>query len=173
VPTLPFFSSRWNLGGQPNGEAEMRFPAGLRAAGLVLALGLCLLLGGPAAGEDLSEYGNPWLWVRVGRVQVQAEVVKTPEKLSLGLGRRRELPHGRGMLFFMPRVEVQHFCMRGMQFPLDFIWIVQGQVAGLEKNVSPAFPGTLSSPRPVNYVLEVPAGFADTYGVKVGDEVKW
>jgi hypothetical protein len=100
-------------------------------------------------------------------------VVKTPDKLYQGLGHRRELPEGQAMLFMMPLLEVQHFCMRGMQFPIDIIWIVQGKIVGLEKQVPPTFPGTLRSPQPVNYVLEVPGGFADRHGVKVGDQVSW
>ena len=139
---------------------------------LTVWLGL-LLLSGPAGGEERSEYGNPLLWVKVGRVKVRAEAVRTPEKLYRGLGYRQELPAGRGMLFLMPLVTVQDFCMRGMQFPIDIIWIVQGKIVGLEKNIPPEFPGTLSSPRPVNFVLETPAGFADTYGIKVGDRVNW
>jgi uncharacterized membrane protein (UPF0127 family) len=41
--------------------------------------------------------------------------------LYLGLSHRRDLPDGRGMLFIMPALEVQTFCMRGMQFPLDIL----------------------------------------------------
>jgi uncharacterized membrane protein (UPF0127 family) len=139
-------------------------------AGLWLLLHLCLWPG-MAAGEDLSEYGNPFVRVTVGGVAVQAEVVKSSGKVYLGLGYRKELPEGRGMLFFMPQVEPQNFCMRGMKFPLDIIWIVAGKIVGLEKNVSPQFTGNLCSPQPVNYVLEVPGGFCDRNGIKVGDAV--
>jgi uncharacterized membrane protein (UPF0127 family) len=140
-------------------------------AGLLLAA----LLGLPAwAGDqEVSEYGNPWLRVTVGRVTVQAEAVSTPARLYLGLSHRRELPPGRGMLFILPESEVQTFCMRAMRFPLDFIWIAEGKVAGLTRNVPPTFPGDLTSPQPVKYVLEVPGGFADRYGVQVGDPVAW
>jgi uncharacterized membrane protein (UPF0127 family) len=140
-------------------------------AGLLLAA----LLGLPAwAGDqEVSEYGNPWLRVTVGRVTVQAEAVGTPARLYLGLSHRRELPPGRGMLFILPESEVQTFCMRAMRFPLDFIWIAEGKVAGLTRNVPPSFPGDLTSPQPVKYVLEVPGGFADRYGVQVGDPVAW
>lgn len=131
------------------------------------------LLPGTAAGEKLFEDGNPLVQVMVGQAAVQAEVVKTPEKLFLGLGYRQKLPEGRGMLFFMPGVETQNFCMRGMKFAIDIIWIVGGKIAGLEKNVSPQFPGSLCSPQPVNYVLEVPGGFCDRNGIKVGDAVNW
>jgi len=142
---------------------------------VLAALGLLLLcLGaGRAAGAELSGYGNPLVRVTVGQVAVQAEVVQSPGKVYLGLGYRKELPEGRGMLFFMPQVEPQNFCMRGMQFPIDIIWIVRGKIVGLEKNVSPQFPGTLCSPEPVNHVLEVPGGFCDRSGIKVGDAVRW
>jgi hypothetical protein len=87
---------------------------------LVLA-GLCFP-SYAAAGGELSEYGNPFIWVTLGHVRVQAEVVSSPEKLYLGLGGRPELAEGRGLLFIMPSREVQTFCMRDMRFALDFIW---------------------------------------------------
>ena len=130
-------------------------------------------LAGPAAGQEISEHGNPWLKVTVGQVTVQAEAVRTPERIYLGLGYRTDLPEGRGMLFFMPNQEVQIFCMRGMRLSLDFIWISAGRVAGLTRNVPPTFPGDLTSPAPVSQVLEVPGGFADRHGIKAGDPVRW
>ncbi|MFZ5450501.1 MAG: DUF192 domain-containing protein [Thermodesulfobacteriota bacterium] len=124
-------------------------------------------------GAEFSEYGNPFVWVTVGPTGVKAEVVRAPGKLYLGLGYRQELPEGRGMLFLMPRMEPQIFCMRGMKFPIDIIWIAQEKIIGLAKNISPRFTGDLCSPRPVKFVLEVPGGFADRHGLKVGDPVKW
>jgi len=144
----------------------------IRMVGVVAGL-LLAVLSGLAGGQEVSEYGNPWLWVRVGQVTVKAEAVRTPAQLYLGLSHRGELPEGRGMLFFMPEKEVQTFCMRGMRFPLDFIWISQGRVVGLTRNVPPTFSGDLTSPKPTNFVLEVPGGFTVKYGVKIGDRVQW
>ena len=143
--------------------------AGLLLAALVALAGLA----GQAGGQEVSEHGNPWVTVTIGKVTVQAEAVLTPERLYLGLSNRTELPEGRGMLFFMPAQEVQTFCMRGMRIPLDLIWIRDGRVAGLSRNVPPTFPGNLSSPEPVSHVLEVPGGFADRHGIKAGDRVRW
>lgn len=142
---------------------------------LVLAL-----LGGlvfpPAAlaREGRSEYGNPLTWVKLGQVKVLAEVVFSPEKLYLGLGRRQGLPEGQGMLFIMPSLVIQEFCMRDMRFRLDFIWLVPGRVVGITRNVPfEDQQACYASPEAVNYVLEVPAGFCDRHGIKVGDPVSW
>jgi uncharacterized protein len=128
---------------------------------------------GGAGGQDVSEQGNPWVRVSLGKVTVKAEAVGTPEGLYLGLSYRRELPEGRGMLFFMPTKEVQSFCMRGMRLPLDLIWISDGRVEGITRNVPATFPGELNSPVPVSHVLEVPSGFAERHGIKTGDRVRW
>jgi uncharacterized membrane protein (UPF0127 family) len=148
---------------------------GVVKAQVLLGVFLVTLLGlsGWAGGQEVSKQGNPWVWVNIGKVKVKAEAVSTPKKLYLGLSYRRELPEGRGMLFLMREVSYQMFCMRGMRFPLDLIWIVDGKVAGITRNVPPTFAGDLPSPKPVNYVLEVPGGFADKYGLKAGDRVKW
>jgi uncharacterized membrane protein (UPF0127 family) len=140
---------------------------------LGILLATWLGVAGLAAGQKVSEHGNPWVWVSIGKVRVKAEAVSTPERLYQGLSYRRELAEGRGMLFFMPEIAEQTFCMRGMRLSLDLVWIVDGRVAGITRNVPPTFPGELRSPTPVNYVLEVPGGFAEKYGIKVGDRVKW
>jgi uncharacterized membrane protein (UPF0127 family) len=143
-------------------------------AGLLLAAFAAIAgLAGPAGGQEVSEQGNPWVRVSLGKITVEAEAVRAPERLYLGLGYRKELPEGRGMLFFMPETEVQTFCMRGMLIPLDFIWIRDGRVAGLTRDVPATFPGDLISPAPVSHVLEVPGGFADRHGIKAGDPVRW
>jgi uncharacterized protein len=139
-------------------------------AGLLLA---SLAGPGSAGGQEVSEHGNPWVNVTIGKVTVKAEAVRTPERLYLGLSGRRELPEGRGMLFFMPARAVQTFCMRGMRLPLDLIWISDGRVAGITRDVPRTFPGDLTSPEPVTHVLEVPGGFADRHGIKAGDPVGW
>jgi uncharacterized membrane protein (UPF0127 family) len=144
----------------------------IRIAGMMAGL-LLAALAGMAGGQEVSEYGNPWVWVKVGQVTVKAEAVRTQAQLYLGLSHRRELPEGRGMLFFMPEKEMQTFCMRGMRFPLDFIWISEGRVVGLTRQVPPTFSGALTSPKPTNFVLEVPGGFTVKYGVKIGDRVQW
>ena len=149
----------------------MRVKGNLRT--WVLAVPLLAILSGWAGGQEVSEHGNPWVWVNLGQVTVQAEAVKTPERLYQGLSYREALPEGRGMLFFMPAKEVQSFCMRGMRLPLDLIWISGGRVAGVTRNVPATFPGELISPAPVEQVLEVPGGFADRHGIKTGDPVTW
>lgn len=140
----------------------------LRAFGLLL---LFLLETSRAWGQQYSEYGNPLVRLTVKGVPVLAEVVSTPEKHYLGLSHRRELPEGRGMLFLMNDLRYQVFCMRDMLFPIDIIWIHEGRVAGLHKNLSPTDTGNFRSPVPVRLVLEVPAGFADRHGIKPGDPV--
>lgn len=145
------------------------------AARIFSGLMVCawLLLPGAAGAEEFSEYGNAFTWVTIGDVQIRAEVVASPEKLYLGLGNRPGLPEGRGMLFFMPALAVQYFCMRDMQFPIDIVWLLPGKVAGIARNVPPDYHGELASPVPVQHVLEVPGGFCDRYGIKVGDPVRW
>jgi uncharacterized protein len=136
---------------------------------VVVAALMLVAVSAQAAG--LSEHGNPMIPLRVRGVTVLAEVVASPPKLYLGLSHRDGLPPGRGMLFIMPASEIQHFCMRDMRFALDIIWIDAGRVVGCERNVQPNDPRTLTSPAPVRYVLEVPAGFCETHHLAPSDPV--
>ena len=129
------------------------------------------LLSGQIWGQEFSPYGNPLTRLTVKDVPVVAEVVSTPQKLYLGLSHRQNLPEGQGMLFLLGAARRHVFCMRDMLIPIDIIWIGDGKVVGLHKQLSPSDKGDFVSPRPVSLVLEAPGGFADRHGIKVGDPV--
>ena len=135
----------------------------------------CLIAAGlaasPCLGQEYSEAGNRLTHLTVKGVPVTAEVVDTPNKVYLGLGRRPSLAEGRGMLFIIPTMGLQAFCMRDMQFSIDIIWIADGKVAGVQPKLSPSDKGAFVSPVPVRLVLEVPGGFAEDHGIKAGDPV--
>ena len=150
-------------------------PPGKRLPINILALALWLVLTGgkPALPAALSPAGNPIIPVRLGETVIRAEVVSSPEKLYLGLGGRRHLPWGTGMLFLLPERQVQSFCMRGMLIPIDIIWLDQNRVIGFQENLQPQDPGTFTSPGPVDLVLEVPAGFVAATGIQIGAILSW
>jgi hypothetical protein len=129
------------------------------------------LLPGLVWGQDYSEYGNPLTRLTVNDIPVMAEVVSTPKKCYLGLSHRKKLPEGRGMLFLMNKSERHAFCMRDMLISIDIIWIADGKVAGIHNQVAPSDKSSFRAPVPVRLVLEVPGGFTDRHGIKVGDPV--
>lgn len=80
-----------------------------------------------------------------------------------------------GMLFVFSEPKVQHFWMHQMLIPLDVLWIQDGEVVDLDRNVPAPGPGEApatmnSSPHEVQYVLELPAGEAE--GILPGSAVE-
>lgn len=106
------------------------------------------------------------------------EVASDPAAVALGLGERAGLAPGTGMLFVFDGPAVRSFWMKGMRFCLDIVWIEGGLIQGAAAGVCPAPAGTpdpalpsYTSPVPVTYVLEVPAGWLDAHGLEVGTKV--
>ena len=65
-----------------------------------------------------------------------------------------------------------------MLIPLDIIWIGNGKIVKIDENVPAPVAGTSDSKllnyspgSPIDYVLEVNAGFSDKNNFKVGDLV--
>ncbi len=116
--------------------------------------------------------------VTIGNKTVMVDFAQTPEEVTLGLGRRESLEKNQGMLFIFPKEQVASFWMKGMLIPIDIIWINDGIVMGIEKNVQPQpdLPDykldQYPSPGIVDYVLEVNAGFSDKNNINIGDSVK-
>lgn len=99
------------------------------------------------------------------------EVVDTQEKMRKGLGLRDDLCRECGMLFDFHAAAKHDFWMKDMRFPLDIIWIMDGKIVHIEKNVQHDFVGTLRSSSDSDRVLEINAGIVDESGIKVGDRV--
>lgn len=124
----------------------------------------------------IREYWLPEAQVKIAGQILTVEVAKTPRAIVKGLGGRESLAENRGMLFIMP-VESRHvFWMKDMKFPIDIIWINNGQVVDIAPNVPVPQPGEELAqypPRePARGILEVKAGFSEKYGLKIGDAVE-
>ena len=117
--------------------------------------------------------------ITVGGVPLTVELAYRPADRALGLGSRDGLAPGTGMLFLFEGPAPRSFWMRGMQFCIDIIWIENGVIQGAAESVCPAPPGTADadlpsyhSPVPATYVLEVPAGWLDAFGLGAGTPVE-
>jgi hypothetical protein len=115
--------------------------------------------------------------VRIGdRVTVTVEVAQTEAEKVQGLSDRDRLAPDRGMLFVFGAPVRPVIWMRGMRFPLDILWIRDGRVVDLARGAKAPAPGEdpqRFTPREdIQYVLEVPAGFAERHGIAVGDRVE-
>lgn len=109
---------------------------------------------------------------------INVEVANTQESRTQGLGGRESLASNSGMLFEFEKSGKYGFWMKGMLFPLDFIWINGNKVVDLLPNVAPPSPNQDPSTLPifepvveVDKVLEVNSGFIMDHNIKVGDEV--
>lgn len=107
---------------------------------------------------------------------LQVEIADSSDEITLGLSYRSKLGSD-GLLFMLPNRSVPAFWMKGMRFPLDFVWIDGNTVVDLTSNV-PIQATTTDSElilyRPkvaVTQVLELNAGTIDSLGIKVGDSV--
>lgn len=117
--------------------------------------------------------------IKVGNSVVEIEIADTLDKRTKGLSGRNSLDQKSGMLFIFDSKNILPvFWMKGMLFPLDFIWVVGGKIVKIDKNVPNPAPGvadadlqTYASDVPVDYVLEVNGGFVDKNSIKVGDLV--
>lgn len=110
-------------------------------------------------------------YLRVGQSGVAVEVRDTEEGRSQGLSGREKLAEGEGMLFVFDQPGIYGFWMKGMKFPLDFVWIQGDEVVDLTENVSVGATD-LKPKEPVDKVLEVNSGWVKQNNVRVGDKIK-
>jgi len=113
--------------------------------------------------------------ISIGTLRIRAEIAAHALKKSAGLSTRSFLAEDGGMLFIFSEPYRYPFWMKGMRIPLDFVWIQDGIVVDITKNVqSPnkgEFPATVRPSDPVTMVLEVNAGILEKFGIKIGDAV--
>ena len=116
--------------------------------------------------------------VRIGGVEINAELADTPQEREKGLSGKSGLAADDGMLFIFPEPGLYQFWMSDLTFPIDIIWIGDNKkIIGVSANARPLKnmlnPTYYNPPNPVKYVLEAPAGFFELNRLKVGDAVEF
>ena len=116
--------------------------------------------------------------IKIGTAVIVAEIVKSPSEQRRGLGYRDQLKTNRGMLFVYDNPGVRSFWMKGMRFAIDIIWLRQGKIVLIEKNIQapPIFKKdshlkTYGSAVLADMVLEVAAGFSDQMSLMPGQQI--
>lgn len=104
---------------------------------------------------------------------VDAEIADTGPLRERGLSYRDGLEPDTGMLFIYGDASIRGFWMFEMRFCLDMLWIADGRLVGAAEDACPAESPDdeiprFRSPEPVQYVLEVEAGWLDDHDVETG-----
>jgi len=114
--------------------------------------------------------------VKIGNSSIKVDVADSDAERQKGLSGRASLDKDSGMLFVINNKATPTFWMKDMKFAIDIIWIEEGKIIQIDKNVPPPSFGTpdnklkLYSPKSaVDYVLEVNSGYSDLHNIKVGD----
>ncbi|WP_256808116.1 DUF192 domain-containing protein [Bradyrhizobium sp. Bra64] len=134
-------------------------------------LAVILVIAGTAVAGAASF--QPLEIVTRNGVQVfSVEMATTEEEKQTGLMYRKELADGKGMLFdFNPEQEVSMW-MKNTYVSLDMIFIrADGRILRIAESTEPLSTKIISSRGPARAVLEVVAGTAQKYGIRVGDRV--
>ena len=114
----------------------------------------------------------------IGDRTFDIEIARSVQQQRLGLMFRASLPEDRGMLFPFTPPRPTRFWMHNVTFPLDIIFMYEGEVIYIAESV----PGCSDLPENcptygpansqlVDSVLELNGGTAAEIGLAVGDEV--
>ncbi len=129
--------------------------------------------------DDVTPIPSPAVIIRA--IPFAAEIADTPDLRTKGLGYRDRLAPNSGMLFIFPSGQASSFWMRGMRFPLDFVWIgADCRVADITERVPQPEPGApdatlplINPAAPAVYVFEINAGEIERFGIEIGDPARF
>jgi hypothetical protein len=112
--------------------------------------------------------------VKIGATSINVEVADTESSRELGLSNRDSLGEGSGMLFVFDQPQNVGFWMKDMRFDIDILFAdAKRKIVTIYSNVPAGSylknpPEVFRPSRPAQYVLEVPAGFAERHGIVEG-----
>jgi len=117
--------------------------------------------------------------IQVKDIDLSVRVADDNNERKIGLSQTISLPDSEGMLFVFDQENQRPiFWMKDMKMAIDIIWINDGKVVQIDRNVRPE-PGKKDSELTkyksavgVDYVLETAEGLSDRKNIKVGDLVQ-
>lgn len=155
----------------------------LSAASVTLAVTALVVLGYLYALGPFAPTGDyDWATVTVidengeTLATVDVRIADTTSKRYTGLSETESLDADEGMLFIHDREGRHAYVMRGMDFPLDIVFVDANGTVTRVHHASLPPPGTSGEeltryPGRGKYVLELPYGYTNRTGISVGDRV--
>ena len=118
--------------------------------------------------------------IKIGSNNIKAILANNEGARKKGLGGMEQLDENGGMLFVFDKKDIiPSFWMKDMKIAVDILWINDGKIVQIDKNIQPPETGTKDNDlaqytpgSPVDYVLEVKAGYSDKNGIITGDSVE-
>ena len=150
---------------------------------LLLVTGIAIYYFGPIGGStkrDIPFLPSPTKIsnVVINDVSIKVEIADTDSKRSVGLSGREKLNENEGMLFIFTKPDKHAFWMKGLSFPLDFVWIKDETIVDISEDIpAPRVEQTdaelpiYSAKVEVDKVLELNAGFIQKLNIKIGDNI--
>ena len=145
---------------------------------LALLTSLAFLSGCGSKPSSLEDLGNRDITLPRGQV-IRVETMMDPKDMLRGMMFRTSLAPDRGMLFVHVKPGLFGYWMYQTYIPLDIVWMDSSKhIVEIVPNAPPCkteaskclhFGGTQAA----QYVLELAAGMAQKYGLRVGDEVSF
>jgi len=117
-----------------------------------------------------------YMKVKIGKKSIKVKVADNFWTRSKGLMFKKNIKEDEGMFFVFNKDCFPKFCMFGMCFPLDIIWInSKNRIVDITKNAKPSLnPWKIYKPAEAcKYVLEVKANFTEKQNVKINDFVRF
>jgi UDP-GlcNAc:undecaprenyl-phosphate GlcNAc-1-phosphate transferase len=103
---------------------------------------------------------------------IEVKVAQTFEETYQGLSGVKKITNSQGMLFVYEDFGFCRHIMRGMLFDLDFVFLRNGEVVSVKKNIPRDFKGTIKTSQECNQVLEINSGMIEELNIKIGDIIK-
>ncbi len=118
---------------------------------------------------------RPDVFVFVNGQKVVVDIATTDDELRRGLGGQEALCETCGMLFVFDDKIPRSFWMKDMLFDIDIIWLTHDKIVHIEEKMdhNRGKQARAYSVHAVDRVLEVPAGFVQKNGVRVGQSVAY
>ncbi|MGB5528272.1 MAG: DUF192 domain-containing protein [Gemmatimonadota bacterium] len=111
--------------------------------------------------------------IRIGGVEVTAEIADNEELRGKGLMNRDSLAENHGMLFVYGAAQVRSFWMRNTRIPLDIAFIDSNGVIINIEQMEPQSDENYYSQGPMMYALEMDQGWFEANGVGPGDRLEF
>lgn len=142
-----------------------------RSTTIFLVIGVVVIVLASAIAYMFMNF-QPRVELRLGSGIFKAKVAATQSARELGLSGVDKLSADEGLIMVFPSDSTWNIWMSGMKVPIDIVWLdSQKKVVYIVRNADPELheDKVFVPLNPARYVVELPAGSVQQYGVKSGD----